>query len=147
QFIADVQQFRRTLDALSNCQFRNAARRRAQREGKVIIDRQVRIKRILLKHKSYVAGSGRIARHVAPADGDRTQVRISRPLISRSVVVLPAPLGPSKTTNSPSPIVSDRSRTASISPKRLLRCRRTTLATAVAPVIGGPDRQPGPGIE
>src|SRR6476661_7435335 len=58
----------------------------------------------------------------------------SRPLISRSVVVFPAPLGPSSTTNSPSLMVSDRSQTASTVPKRLLTRRRLTLAIAAAPM-------------
>src|SRR5258705_6406590 len=39
---------------------------------------------------------------------------ISRPAIRRNVVVLPAPVGPSKATNSPSPTVNDRSLTACV---------------------------------
>src|SRR5689334_3111948 len=53
---------------------------------------------------------------------------VSRPATRRKVVVLPAPVGPSSTTNSPSPIVSDRSRTASTVPKRLETLERTTSA-------------------
>src|SRR6476646_1056767 len=56
----------------------------------------------------------------------------SRPVTSRSAVVLPAPLGPKRTTNSPSFTTSERSRTASTWPKRLLICRRETLAMSCA---------------
>src|ERR1700722_12502160 len=59
----------------------------------------------------------------------------SRPVINRSVVVFPAPLGPRRTTNSPSLTTSERSRTASTWPKRLLMCRRETLAMHCALLI------------
>src|SRR5205823_10323731 len=39
---------------------------------------------------------------------------ISNPAMRRNVVVLPAPVGPSKATNSPSPTVTDRSLTACV---------------------------------
>src|ERR1700716_1229545 len=39
---------------------------------------------------------------------------ISSPAIRRNVVVLPAPVGPSRATNSPSPTVSDRTLTACV---------------------------------
>src|SRR5215831_13122805 len=54
----------------------------------------------------------------------------SRPAINRSVVVLPAPVGPSSTTNSPSATASDSARTASIAPNRLLTSTSATSATA-----------------
>src|SRR6202020_3274814 len=41
-----------------------------------------------------------------------------RPAIRRKVVVLPATVGPSSTTNAPSSTVSDRSETALVAPKR-----------------------------
>src|ERR1700691_4517122 len=71
----------------------------------------------------------------------------SSPVISRSVVVLPAPLGPSNTTNSPSLMANDKSRTASIDPKRLLTWRSGTLAMADAPMTRGPDRCAGLRVE
>src|SRR5271165_1557372 len=42
----------------------------------------------------------------------------SRPATRRNVVVLPAPVGPSNTTNAPSSTVSDRLDTACVAPKR-----------------------------
>src|SRR4051794_21003541 len=53
---------------------------------------------------------------------------ISSPAIRRNVVVLPAPLGPSSATNSPSPTVSDRSLTASV----LLNALETALISTSA---------------
>src|SRR5437660_8334721 len=53
-----------------------------------------------------------------------------KPAIMRSVVVLPQPEGPSSTTNSPSATSSDRSSTASVSPKRLVTPERLSAATS-----------------
>src|SRR5262245_66685414 len=58
-----------------------------------------------------------------PSSGD------SRPAMRRSVVVLPAPVGPSRTTNSPSPTASDSRVSAATGPKRLLTSARITSAT------------------
>src|SRR5688500_15577629 len=59
----------------------------------------------------------------------------SSPATSRSVVVLPAPVGPRRTTNSPSPIVRSSPSTATIWPKRLVtRLSATSL-------IRGPIKQ------
>src|SRR6516164_100804 len=71
----------------------------------------------------------------------------SSPVISRNVVVLPAPLGPSKTRNSPSFTASDSSRTASTAPNRLLVLRRMTSAMASAPLVCSMYRQTAAGIE
>src|SRR5580700_1236498 len=76
----------------------------------------------------------------------------SRPVTSRSAVVLPAPLGPKRTTNSPSFTTSETSRTASTWPKRLLICRRETLAMGGALLIHrrlvrGLQGHPGLGVE
>src|SRR3984957_2489585 len=71
----------------------------------------------------------------------------SRPVMSRSVVVLPAPLGPSNTTNSPLSIANDKSRTASIGPKRLLTWRSVTSAMAGARGGRSPDRDAGLRVE
>src|SRR5437899_1580440 len=65
----------------------------------------------------------------------------------RNVVVLPAPVGPSRTTNSPSATRSDRSRTASISPKRLLTCRNAISAIANALIKSASHRTAGRSIE
>src|SRR6476620_6377536 len=53
----------------------------------------------------------------------------SRPATRRSVVVLPAPLGPSRTMNSPLAISSERSATALTAPKRLPTPARRSSAT------------------
>src|SRR3982751_2352022 len=53
----------------------------------------------------------------------------SRPATRRSVVVLPAPLGPSRTMNSPLAISSERSSTAVTAPKRLPTRARRSSAT------------------
>src|SRR6516165_2866752 len=52
----------------------------------------------------------------------------SSPAIRRSVVVLPAPVGPSSTTSSPSPTASDMRVAAATRPKRLLTSDRMTSA-------------------
>src|ERR1700733_3535664 len=52
------------------------------------------------------------AMRIRPASG------FSRPATRRKVVVLPAPVGPSSTTNAPSSTVSDRTETALGAPKR-----------------------------
>src|ERR1700753_3264444 len=49
---------------------------------------------------------------IRPASG------FSRPATRRKVVVLPAPVGPSSTTNVPSSTVSERSETALVAPNR-----------------------------
>src|SRR5258708_35246818 len=65
----------------------------------------------------------------------------------RSVVVLPALVGPSSTTNSPSAILSERSCTASTSPKRLPTCRNTTSAIAIALIERALRRTSGRHVE
>src|SRR5687768_3706483 len=52
----------------------------------------------------------------------------SRPATRRSVVVLPAPVGPSSTTNSPSAMVRSSSLTAVVLPKTLVMSRREISA-------------------
>src|SRR3954464_5972337 len=54
----------------------------------------------------------------------RPAVGSSRPATMRRVVVLPQPDGPSRAKNEPLGTVSDRSRTAVKSPKRLVRSSR-----------------------
>src|SRR5690348_9374855 len=65
----------------------------------------------------------------------------------RSVVVLPAPVGPSRTMNSPLATLSVRSRTASISPNRLPTCRSAISAMAIALVQSAVHRATGCGVE
>src|SRR5437870_10045305 len=57
----------------------------------------------------------------------------SRPLMQRSVVVLPQPEGPRKTMNSWSSTRRSRSRTATTSPKRLVIFSTVTLAIRKPP--------------
>src|SRR5262245_33922524 len=63
-----------------------------------------------------------------PAMEMRPASTCSSPARRRNVVVLPAPVGPSKTTNSPSAMVSDTPETAVTGPKRLLMPCSTTSA-------------------
>src|ERR1044072_4485753 len=57
-------------------------------------------------------------------------VTLSRPASIRNVVVFPQPDGPSNTTNSPSPISSERSSTNFTSPNDLLTfSNRTVMLT------------------
>src|SRR6478609_6361217 len=100
---------------------------------------------------------------------------ISSPAIRRNVVVLPAPVGPSKATNSPSPTVNDRSLTACVflnaletalistsamraslmqrgadRPARLLVEDRQRIGPEIEPdILSGPERHAGgrPGLE
>src|SRR5688572_14314409 len=64
----------------------------------------------------------------------------SRPAINRSVVVLPAPVGPSSTTNSPSRIVRVTLCTASVWPNVLLMPASVTSAMIHLRVKGRGDR-------
>ena len=110
ELVLDTEQAARPRSILSRiCVLRHAPGRRAQGKGEVVVDREMRIERILLEDEGDVARRRRLARHVAPADEDRAGVRRLEPATSRSVVVLPAPVGPSSTTNSPSAMASDRS--------------------------------------
>src|SRR6185312_13850096 len=65
---------------------------------------------------------------------------ISNPAIRRNVVVLPAPVGPSSATNSPSLTVSDRSLTACVLLNALETVLISTLATRASLVQHGADR-------
>src|SRR6516164_9436827 len=60
----------------------------------------------------------------------------------RKVVVLPAPVGPSSTRNSPSPTASESRLTASSLPKRLLTPERMTSAMELSVVQRGAHRPP-----
>src|SRR6185369_7517382 len=71
----------------------------------------------------------------------------SSPAISRKVVVLPAPVGPSRTMSSPSAIVRLRSPTATTSPNRLLTRSRTTSAMAGSLMQRAPDGTAGRDVE
>ena len=67
---------------------------------------------------------------IVPASGR------SSPAISRSVVVLPAPVGPSSTTNSPSAMCRSRPSTATVSPKALADALDVHVSHAAPPVDG-----------
>src|SRR5260370_16750354 len=72
---------------------------------------------------------------------------LSRPATGRGVVVLPAPVGPSRTTNSPSPISSESSRTASVLPKLLRTVSSRTSAMCAAIVQRRAQNAAGSAIE
>src|SRR6266850_4942295 len=65
---------------------------------------------------------------------------ISNPAMRRNVVVLPAPVGPSKATNSPSPTVSDRSLTACAFLNALETALISTSAMRASLMQHGADR-------
>src|SRR5258705_713769 len=65
---------------------------------------------------------------------------VSSPATRRSVVVLPAPVGPSNATNSPSPTVRDRSLTACVLPNVLETAPIATSAMRTSFVQRGADR-------
>ena len=59
----------------------------------------------------------------------------TKPAISRSVVVLPQPEGPSRQTSWPCSMVSEILSTTATSPYRLVRSRNSTDATPVLPTF------------
>src|SRR5262245_42143172 len=71
----------------------------------------------------------------------------SSPAIRRSVVVLPAPVGPNRHTNSPSAMVRSMPVTAVTSPKRFSTPRRRTSAWGRSIEQGGSPRAAAPGLE
>src|SRR5438093_9741319 len=78
---------------------------------------------------------------IIPASG------LSSPATSRSRVVLPAPVGPSKTTNSPLGMVRLTSLAASTSPKRLITRSMTTSAMSHLFDQAALQRATGDGVE
>src|SRR5437588_6006547 len=89
----------------------------------------------------------------APPVTSRPSIRIeprsgiSSPAIRRKVVVLPAPVGPSKATNSPSPTVSDRSLTACVFLNALETALISTSAMHTSLMQRGADRPAGRLVE
>ena len=79
QLARDVQQLRGLFDALADDGLGHASRRRAQRERQIVIDREVRIQRILLEDKGDIARSRRIMRDVAAVDHDRAVIGALEP--------------------------------------------------------------------
>src|SRR6185295_14108266 len=72
---------------------------------------------------------------------------ISSPAIRRNVVVLPAPVGPSRATNSPSPTVSDRSLTACVFLNALETALISTSAMHASLMQYGANRPAGRLVE
>src|ERR1700730_15988752 len=66
---------------------------------------------------------------ISPSEGSR------KPAISRSVVVLPQPDGPSRQTSCPWSIFSETSSTTASDPNRLVRPRKSTDANQVPPYV------------
>ena len=61
-------------DASADRFFRNAASRRAQRKREIVVNGEVRIKRILLKNECDIARPRRIAGNVTAVDRNRTRI-------------------------------------------------------------------------
>src|SRR6476620_3657347 len=72
---------------------------------------------------------------------------VSSPAIRRNVVVLPAPVGPSRATNSPSPTVSDRSLTACVFLNALETALISTSAMHASLMQYGANRPAGRLVE
>src|SRR3979411_698592 len=72
---------------------------------------------------------------------------ISRPATRRNVVVLPAPVGPSSATNSPSPTLSDRSLIACAPLNALQTALISTSAMRASLMQRGADRPAGRSVE
>jgi len=83
-----------------------------QTERDVLIDRQVRIQRVALKHHRDVPVARRHVVDDAVGDETRPAVMLSSPATMRSAVVLPQPDGPTRTMNSPSAMSRSRPLTA-----------------------------------
>src|ERR1700675_1856220 len=66
---------------------------------------------------------------ISPSEGSR------KPPISRSVVVLPQPDGPSRQTSCPWSIRNETLSTTASDPKRLVRPRKSTDANPITPHI------------
>ena len=93
----------------------------AQAEGDVVGHRLVREERVALEDRVDAPLVRRRARHVGAVEQDLALVGRSKPAISRSVVVLPQPDGPSMVKNSPGGTCRSMPLTATASPKRLTR--------------------------
>src|SRR5579883_1658882 len=87
-----------------------------------------------------IVSASRPCRYTCPSVG------VSKPLIMRSTVVLPQPLGPSSEKNSPSRMQSDTSRTAWTGPYRLWTRCRSTAGGADAAVMPRPGGAPEPAL-
>ena len=79
ELASNVQELRRSLDALADGRFRNTMSRRAQRERKIVVDGQVRIQGVLLENESDIPRPRRVARHVPAIDGNRTLIGMLQP--------------------------------------------------------------------
>src|SRR4029078_11500352 len=85
---------------------------------------------------------------LAGEDTSRSPTRISpslgsmNPAISRNVVVLPQPEGPSRHTRCPCSIVIDTSSTTAELPYRFVRPRNSTDATRFLSIFGRTRRRP-----
>src|SRR5437868_954718 len=75
----DMQQCRDFLDPLSNLGLGNTKRWRAQRKGKIVVNRQMRVEGVLLENEGEIAGRRRTARHGPGADRDRALIRLVPP--------------------------------------------------------------------
>ena len=104
-----------------------------QPEGHVLIDRHVRVERVVLEDHGDVAVLGGRSFTTWPLMEIVPSVGSSRPAIRRKVVVLPQPEGPTSTSSSWSSTTRQALSTArTLSPpgpwKTLVRCSRTTCA-------------------
>ena len=88
----------------------------AQAESQIVVHAHVLVERVVLEHHGDVAVFRLQAVHDPVADGDGAALMSSSPAIMRSVVDLPQPDGPTRTTNSWSAMCRLKSFTATTPP-------------------------------
>src|SRR4029077_14211218 len=79
ELVFDMQPPSDIAHALVNLSVGHAARRRAQRKGQIVVDREVRIERVLLKDECKVARGGRLVRDDAAPDRHSPCIRLLEP--------------------------------------------------------------------
>ena len=111
--VLEAEHLRRVPHALVDLVLGHLAQ--AQPEGDVVVDRQVRVERVVLEHHGDVAVARRHVVDDRVADAQTVPaVMVSSPASMRSAVVLPQPDGPTSTMNSPSAIARSMSATARV---------------------------------
>lgn len=110
QEIADAEHLGGFADPLPDFDLRSPSR--AQTEADVLVDRQIGVERIILKHHRDVPLARAQIVDDCAADRDRTVVRVLKTGDGSQKCALPQPDGPTSTANSPSAMVRSTPRTA-----------------------------------
>ena len=128
QLVVDPQQARDLRDARADVGLGDAPHGRAQREGEVVVDGEVRVERVLLEHEGDVAPGRFRLRPVDPADADGARIGALEACREPQGRRLAGSRGSEQHHELSVRIVNDRSATASISLKRFERRTSSTLA-------------------